>query len=158
MPGADVSAGLTFVAVERALREEGQPDEAEWPYMSTQPTHWHPPIVTQLWHGAATSASKAVSNILTALDGHQAVVIGIRLTQEFLSLTSPFLVPAIGKGFGGHAVLAVGWARSAHQGELLLIRNSWGSGLADSGYAWLPTAYLADKLIGFTTVRPLKTH
>ena len=57
---------------------------------------------------------------------------------------------------GGHAVIAVGYDDKRHvkgtsEGApattgALLIRNSWGTGWGDSGYGWLPYAYVEQGL------------
>ena len=57
-------------------------------------------------------------------------------------------IPFPGKGDtleGGHAVLAVGYDDSKKIGTskgALLIRNSWGTAWGESGYGWLPYAYV----------------
>jgi len=46
---------------------------------------------------------------------------------------------------GGHAVLAVGYSDKKKIGKeqgALLIRNSWGTQWGESGYGWLPYAYV----------------
>ncbi|MHA3061607.1 C1 family peptidase [Acinetobacter sp. ANC 4636] len=50
---------------------------------------------------------------------------------------------------GGHAVLAVGYDDSKKIGNTkgaFLIRNSWGTQWGDSGYGWLPYAYVENGL------------
>ena len=42
---------------------------------------------------------------------------------------------------GGHAVMAVGYYDAD---ERFIVRNSWGSRWAKSGYCFMPYAYLAD--------------
>lgn len=154
MPGRDVSDGLTFSAVGTALRAEGQPHENEWPYKPLHPLPWIPPPVTQLWYGSMSSAAGAEQRILDALQSRQPVVLGVRLTIGLIDGLAPYIIPSDGPAFGSHAVLAVGWARHVSAGSLLLIRNSWGQSWADQGHAWLPTAYLKDKLIGYGIVSP----
>jgi len=51
MPHKSVALGLTYDAVDLALQADGQPDEAEWPYTTTEPNPWTPPAVSQRWHG-----------------------------------------------------------------------------------------------------------
>ncbi|MEW5735032.1 MAG: C1 family peptidase [Thermodesulfobacteriota bacterium] len=57
------------------------------------------------------------------------------------------------KFLGGHAVLAVGYDNSipyvmegAEKKGALIIRNSWGGGWGDQGYAYLPYAYVLNYL------------
>lgn len=155
MPGKDVTAGLTFSAVDTALKNQGQPDEDEWPYSPMPPNPWVPPAVKELWYGRLGGPSADVAVIVKTLESRQPVVLGLKLTAAFYNLpTSPFVLPASGVGFGGHAVLAVGIADYEPIGELILIRNSWGRAWGDKGHAWLPTAYLHDKLIEYCTIMP----
>ncbi len=153
MPGKDVTAGLTFAAVDTALKANGQPDEEEWPYSLTPPNPWNPPAVTTRWYGSLSTAALDAAMIVSAIESRQPVVLGVKLSAGFYTApTTPFVIPAAGPGFGGHAVLGVGIADYAPVGKLILIRNSWGSGWGEDGYGWLPTAYLHDKLIGYRTI------
>lgn len=156
MPGRDVARGLTFAAVDTALRAEGQPDEEEWPYADAHPNPWAPPSVTQRWYGCLTSEGAAVHEIIKTVEAHRPVVLGVRLTLDFVNLhAAPHIIHATGRGFGGHAVLAIGLADHRDVGPLILIRNSWGPGWGDQGYAWLSGDYLTENLIGYRLVRPL---
>ena len=153
MPRQDVTAGLTFDCVDIALKMHGQPDEKEWPYSTVPPNPWTPPAVTQRWYGSLNTATSTVPTIVKTIESHQPVILGIKLTAEFLArIAAPFVIPATGFGFAGHAVLGVGIADYTPMGELILIRNSWGPTWGDRGHAWLPTDYLHDKLIGYRTV------
>lgn len=153
MPGKNVTGGLTFAAVNTALKAEGQPDEEEWPYSLTPPTAWTPPAITTRWYGSLHTAAFDAATIVKKIESRQPVVLGLKLSAGFYSVTTaPFVIPATGPGFGGHAVLGLGVADYAPVGELILIRNSWGSAWGEQGYAWLPTAYLHDKLIGYRTI------
>jgi len=49
------------------------------------------------------------------------------------------VLPAPDSVAGGHAYLAVGWSDSRKQ---FRIQNSWGTGWAQSGRAWMPYAYV----------------
>ena len=153
MPGKSGTAGLTFTAVDSALKAQGQPDEEEWPYSLSPPNPWNPPAVTMRWYGSLSTAAAGVAAIVKTIESGHPVILGVKLSAGFYSVpAAPFLIPAAGPGFGGHAVLGVGIADYAPAGELILIRNSWGSAWGDEGHAWLPTAYLHDKLIGYRTV------
>lgn len=160
MPGQDARAGLTFEVIEDALQTEGQPDEEEWPYQDAQPSPWIPPVVTKRWYGGMPATSPgSVDQVVTTVRAGHPVVLGLRLTIEFVNLQkAPFVVPAVGKGYGGHAVLAVGVGHESRLGELILIRNSWGSTWGIGGHGWLPVPYLDDKLIGHRIVAPCDKH
>lgn len=149
-----VDDGITFDGAAEALAHDGQPLEVDWPYSAAQPTPWQPPAAKLIWKGTLShSASNAVPTIESLLKQGRPVVLGVKLSSAFLSPTIPdFKISATGSGFGGHAVLIVGLGRDQAAEDYFLIRNSWGSGWANNGCAWLATGYLADKLIGFASV------
>jgi hypothetical protein len=153
MPGGNGTLGLSFSAVDRALKLEGQPSELECPYQATDPNPWVPPNISQLWHGKLSDGSGQSSEIVQSLRQGQPVVIAIQLTGDFLGVTSPpYIVHPGGPAFGAHAVLAVGLGVHRTFGNLVLMRNSWGPGWGDSGHAWLAPDYLANNMIGFRIV------
>ena len=156
MPRQNVAAGLTFHVVDKALQTEGQPLETEWPYAGTQPSPWTPPAVTQRWYGTLPSSAANINVIINTVEAQVPVILGVRLTAEFLALkAAPYIIPAGGNGFGGHALLAIGLADHPSHGSLILVRNSWGTTWGQGGCAWLCTTYLNDKLIGYRSVSPV---
>jgi len=156
MPSKSFVQGLTFEAVDTALSTEGQPDETDWPYSKVQPNPWIPPAVSQRWYGRLNATTNDVSSITHKLESGRPVVLGVKLTPQFVGpLPAPYIVPAAGTGIGGHAVLAVGLGDHAAHGPLILFRNSWGSRWGDFGYAWLCAKYLEDKLIGYRVVQSI---
>ena len=156
MPRKNVTAGLTFSAVDRALQAQGQPDETEWPYATTQPSPWTPPVVSQRWYCSLASSATDIQSIMKSIETQRPVILGVRLTAAFLALAAaPCVIPAAGKGVGGHAVLAIGLADHPADGSLILVRNSWGSKWGENGCAWLCADYLTDKLIGYRVAHPM---
>ncbi len=152
MPDKNPDHGITLATARQALIAHGQPVEAEWPYQLTQPSPWTPPKVTKLWHGDLRVGSADASAISKLIKLGNPVIVGLQLTTDFVGLiASPFVIPATGSGFGGHAVLGIGCGLLSGV-EHLLIRNSWGVKWADQGHAWLPLQYLADKLIGYAVI------
>jgi C1A family cysteine protease len=152
--GKDPSIGLTFEEVTEALSKHGQPAEAEWPYSQAQPNPWIPPSVSQRWFGKLKEATADSIIAITALLRRASpVVLGLQLSSAFVGpLPADFSIRGDGAGFGGHAVLAVGLGRRRNDEQYFLIRNSWGRAWGDNGHAWLACDYLADKLIGYSSV------
>jgi len=152
----NLTDGITFDEASRALKQHGQPAEQDWPYSQQQPMPWTPPAVSELWravfeHGSAN----ATTQITQLIKSGQPAVLGVKLSTDFLIPSGPhFVIPSHGAGFGGHAVLVVGLGQDVSGQFYFLIRNSWGASWGDSGHAWLATAYLTDKLIGFGSISP----
>lgn len=69
---------------------------------------------------------------------------------NFGNADGEFAFPEPGDGVkGGHAVVAVGYDDNRKVGDkkgALKIRNSWGTGWGQSGYGWLPYAYVEQGL------------
>jgi len=153
MPGGNGTRGLSFSAVDQTLKLDGQPSELECPYQATDSNPWVPPNISKLWHGKLSDGAGQITEIVESVRQRQPVVIAIQLTGDFLGVNSPpYIVATGGPAFGGHAVLAVGLGIDQSHGNLVLIRNSWGSGWGDSGHAWLASDYLANNMIGFRKV------
>lgn len=150
----NLADGLTFLEVAQALEKNGQPAETDWPYNLTQPSPWSPPSVTKIWNGRVEHDPSAPAAEIAALIAKGTpVVLAISLSAAFIAPDIPdFVIPADGDGFGGHAVLVVGLGTSAGGATHLLIRNSWGEGWGNRGYAWLPVDYLSNKLIGYAAI------
>jgi hypothetical protein len=148
MPRKDPKEGLTFSAAHSALNTHGQPKESDWTYQKKQPASWVLPTVGATWHGGLTAA--AVSDISNLLKNGTCVVLGVRLTSEFLDkiLPPPYVISTSTRGVGGHAVLAVGTGHSVSAGNMLLIRNSWGTRWGMKGHAWLSEGFLAANTLG----------
>jgi C1A family cysteine protease len=78
---------------------------------------------------------------------------GFSVHEEFMSPKPGGLVPfpkPKSKFYGGHAIIAVGYDDGIQLGPndkgALLIRNSWGTGWGDGGYAWLSYKYVTKRL------------
>ncbi len=144
--------GTTLEAVADALRTDGQPRLADWPF-NTAILHEADPI--PLAAQASTWHQADLSSVLVANDGIEddiedqlaiglVVALIIEVTTEFEQATSngTIEVPPLTAPQGSyHAVLVVG-ARTQERVRALLVRNSWGPGWGAGGYGWLPLDYL----------------
>jgi hypothetical protein len=123
-----------------AIREDGQCNEVAWPYGDANPTDQSATYYRA--RDDAREASDLVDFVRTTLAAGRSVLLTLRLTDAWHRVGKDgVLAPpsAADRLFGGHAVVAVGDDASQQR---ILIRNSWGVGWGDKGYAWMPDAYL----------------
>jgi hypothetical protein len=142
--------GATLPAMLDAVREDGQPVEAGWPYLVTVPTDWKPAAnVGPIYRRHGQDADGTVAEIVRRLDGGRPVLVLMMLSSAFY-----FVEPSgvIDQKPGDqpnphrrHAVVAVGHGLLANQ-KVVLIRNSWGEAWGERGYAWLTEGYLEPRV------------
>lgn len=148
------SEGTTLSAAGAALADLGQPDEVAWPY-DEQRDPWAPtyePPDDAIVAAAARRLSMGLrlepsaDAIRAAIERDEVVALGIRLfsTWHFLDADARIDVPPPrATALGGHAVLVVGFEDGSAIGDgVFLVRNSWGAGWGEAGYAYLPYAYV----------------
>ena len=138
-----------------ALREEGQPVEAGWPYLTQLPTNlslYLPPVsVGILYKRDGHQPSHDVDRICRTLDdGVPAIVLSV-LARIFFNPPFDGIIDHIDgdEVFPAprHAVVAVGYGHTA-QGRVVLIRNSWGPTWGLNGYGWVTEAFLMRHMYG----------
>lgn len=150
-PGSEPGAGASMLAMGDALRDDGQPVDAVWPYLAAQPAPgaWTVPTFTSsVWKATADMSSLDFDAIVAALDGDRPVVLGLVITASFLRCTPSGRLPLLNPdpARSGHAVLAVGHGRDPSGDQHILIRNSWGASWGAGGHAWLSRPYVAGQL------------
>jgi C1A family cysteine protease len=150
----DPKKGLLLTSAQKALEHDGQPHDDEWPLSKAQPDPWHPPAVTTLWRAKLKQRNVGPEDIVDHIKRAVPVVVAIKLSAEFLARDKSTVLSPTGSGFGGHAVVVLGYGTLKRE-RYLLIRNSWGPAWKDNGHAWLPLAYLDDKLISYAVVTHL---
>ncbi len=147
--------GATLPHMLNALREDGQPIEAGWPYLVSLPSdlaEWRPPAgATPLFGRRGSALPVSVAAIRSELASGRAVVALLRLSDSFFSPdldgvvhakpSEPIDTPV------RHAVVVVAegdvGGRSA-----LLVRNSWGAAWGKAGHAWITEEYMGPRLFG----------
>jgi hypothetical protein len=136
-----------------ALREDGQPAEIVWPYLSALPANisqWSPPVAaTPIFRRAGEPGTCSIDAIIDHLDRGIPVLTLIYLSASFYR---PGMDGLIDEPTGEipdvnlrHAVIAVGHGTTASY-RAILIRNSWGNGWGVEGYGWLTEAFLKPRL------------
>ena len=148
--------GTTLSGMLTAIAQDGQPYEADWPYLSALPsdlTKWTPPTtVGQLFR--RSSEQRLATEIYALLDNSSPVIVA-------MTLSAAFNRPGPGGIVAGnepivrarrHAVIAVGHGRQNSE-RFVLIRNSWGERWGINGYAWLAESYLTPRLVGLAILK-----
>jgi hypothetical protein len=132
--------GALLSAVLETLREDGQPEEAGWPYLAQVPTDvttWAPPTsVGEVFTRDGMTTSSAIKGVVQELDGGRPVILLLQLSAAFFrpgrdgvvdpapgeaperdrwnnkSTCRPLYVPRGDPYGGGRAELTFAWARS----------------------------------------------
>jgi hypothetical protein len=145
--------GALLSAMLGAIGEDGQPSEADWPYLAKLPadlSQWKPPVgISALFRRAGEPGADTVDAIIAELDGGVPVLILMRLSRSFYHVGRDGVVDqAPGETpdhHRRHAVIAVAHG-SVDRQRAVLIRNSWGGGWGAGGYAWLTERFMRPRV------------
>ena len=150
--GRPPAIGALLSSMLEALREDGQPEEAAWPYSDKTPDakSWAPPKkLSSLFARNGQKVQHSFDRVVAALDQGNPVVVLLMLSQAFRKPTSDAIIdPAAGEvpePQRRHAVIAVAHGMVDGQ-RAILIRNSWGQNWGDRGYGWLTEKFLAPRI------------
>ncbi len=148
--GRSPADGATLESMLEALRHDGQPIEAEWPYQPTVVEPWTPPAGSPAVFRAAGEATAAdVDAVVAMLDSGRPAVMLMTLSRSFYLPDPDGVVRAAAGELPDpavrHAVVAT--AHGVVDGrEAVRVRNSWGTGWGADGSAWLDRDFLAARL------------
>jgi hypothetical protein len=150
--GRPPNTGALLSAMLDTLREDGQPEEVDWPYLLATPSDvasWLPPAVGALYGRDSARMAASVNEIVRELDTGRPVIMLLMLSASFYRPGPGGLIHYVPgeapEPKRRHAVIAVGHGNAdAHRA--ILIRNSWGERWADRGYGWLTEPFLEPRL------------
>jgi Papain family cysteine protease len=144
-------AVLSFML--KALREDGQPEEAGWPYLTVNPSDadsWTPPLELGKRFGRnGMISSPAFEDVIQHLDHGHPMITLLMLSRSFYRPNLQGIVdpandeqPEIDRR---HAVIAAGHGTIDGQ-RAVLVRNSWGPNWGEAGYGWLTVRFLIPRI------------
>ena len=146
--------GADLRSILDVLREDGQPAETDWPYLTSLPSDlsaWSPPgqIGPRFRRSGARRGAKFQEVIEILEEGSPALILMTLSDSFYLPRAEGVILPPPSENVDPtrrHAVVAVGYGL-ADGDSAILIRNSWGSAWGLDGYAWLPRPYLEPRLL-----------
>jgi hypothetical protein len=136
-----------------AVRDDGQPHESGWPYLTAPPAHvseWKPPPgISPLFRRAGHALSHNIDAMVSELDGGRPLILLLRLSWSFDWVKPDGVVdeaPGEQPDFSRrHAVIAAGHGEISGQ-RVIIIRNSWGEGWGNGGHGFLTEKYLVPRV------------
>ncbi|MBW8295430.1 C1 family peptidase [Sphingopyxis sp.] len=145
--------GATLGSILEALKQDGQPAEEGWPYLTNLPSDygsWFPPAkLGPIFRRGGSACADALTAIIDKLDRNEPVILLTTLSPSFYAPTINGIVdPADGEAPDPalrHAIIAVGHG-TFNGSTIVLIRNSWGQAWGINGYAWLTERFLTPRL------------
>lgn len=150
--------GTTVPAMLAVLEQDGQPREADWPYLPTAPIDtslWQPPAgLNRFYKRKGNYMSGDFGKITRSMDAGIAVIVVMTISRAFFVPTADAIVagtePVVPSLL--HAVVAVAHATDGVE-RLILVRNSWGAGWGDRGHAWLAEHYAAPRIVDLAVLK-----
>lgn len=142
------------------LREDGQPVEEDWPYLTNLPTdlslYCAPISVGECFGRNSELQPRDVDRLFISLDsGAPAIVLAV-LTRSYFNPPSNGIIRHVeGEAVfptPRHAMVAVGHG-TAFGEKVVLVRNSWGTGWGLAGYCWLTERYLNEHMFGLAILK-----
>jgi Papain family cysteine protease len=148
--------GATMTGMLDALRINGQPEEAAWPYIAelfTDMTVWVPPKAAPVFRRDSTPQTATVEAIIDRLDANDPVLFTMSVSTSFFRHGPGGVIAAVEplEPKRVHALVAVGHGHR-QQDVFVLVRNSWGQAWGVDGYGWVATSYLKSRLLRVATM------
>lgn len=141
-------AGASLADAMEVLRAYGVAPEDFLPYDAGNPAHagnGQCDVAARPYRvGMPVSVRIDPDDFAAVLSANRCIAIGFEVHESFEDTAGDGMVQPVGEGerlLGGHAVLVVGWD-NYRGGKLFVVRNSWGTDWADSGYCYFPEDYL----------------
>lgn len=145
----EVDAGTFINLAFETLTTLGTCSEATWPF-DVEKVFVRPSVAayreayphrTSEFYAIAETGETRNERILDALRDRHGVVFGMTVDADYEALQGPLVAMprSVRQNPGGHAQLIVG---ADVKSRLWIVRNSWGTGWGEGGYAYVPFDYL----------------
>jgi len=156
--GRPPTVGATLPSMIDALREDGQPVEAAWPYLAQTPqtiAAWQSPATeSEVFRRCGSPVISDSSCLIGLLNEGRPVVLLLTLSQSFFGPIAGVVRVANDEQPDPslrHAVVAVGHG-SVDGVPAVLVRNSWGESWGHAGHAWLSMDFIDARLFGMAVL------
>ena len=156
--GRTVAQGAVLSAMLEALRIDGQPVEAGWPYLDAapaDPTAWMPPNdVGERFARVGVAGGGDLGGVRSNLAAGRPMVVLTMLSRSFFTPVEGVVDAAPGEPpepSQRHALVAVGAGRVLGM-PAVLVRNSWGPAWGLDGHAWLTDRFLGPRLFAIAAL------
>jgi hypothetical protein len=150
--GRSPSRGALLSLMLATLKEDGQPVEADWPYLEALPDDlddYGPPLAVIVFRRNGELRPSGIAEIIAQLDAGRPALVLLMLSSSFDLAGPDGIVQAPAAEAPDrtrrHAMVAVGHG-TLNGAPAILVRNSWGDGWGQAGHGWLSEAYLAPRL------------
>ena len=149
--------GVAMGTMLATLREDGQPVEAVWPYITSpfpDPDKYVPPSTSEpVFCRDSTPVNPVIDQIIVQLTQDFPVLFTMSISRSFFFARPDGLITGNEpiEPHRVHALVAVGYGHFRTD-RFILARNSWGEDWALDGHAWLGFQYLQPRLLAAATL------